>query len=311
VSVDPQVQVFLDELVARGGGGFSTMSPVEARKLSLIDALMLGPGRPVHSVEDRVIDGPGGPLPLRIYVPTPTARGILVYFHGGGWVIGDLETHDALCREFALVTDCIVVAVDYRLAPEHRFPAAADDAFAATCWVAAHQAELPGGPHKIAVGGDSAGGNLAAAVTLMARQRGGPAIDFQALIYPVTDIDMNRPSYLANAEGYLLTRDDMAWFLGHYLATADDGLNPYASPLRAADLSGLPPALVITAEYDPLRDEGEAYAQRLREANVPTQLTRYPGMIHAFVRLFGRFDQAQRAIEEIAQSLRDVFQTKP
>jgi acetyl esterase len=229
---------------------------------------------------------------------------VLVYFHGGGWVIGNPDTHDNLCKALANRSSARVVSVDYRLAPEHRFPAAPEDCYAATCWVAERGAEIGVDGARLAVAGDSAGGNLATVVALMARDRGGPRLRHQVLIYPVTDCDFDTPSYRDNAEGYLLTRDAMRWFWDHYLPDPDLRTNPYAAPLRAEKLAGLPPATVLTAEYDPLRDEGEAYAARLREAGVPVEATRHHGQIHGFVQLLDVFDAARRAVDELGLALR-------
>ena len=219
-------------------------------------------------------------------------------------MIGDLDGADVTCRELAARSGSVVVSVDYRLAPEHRYPAAHEDCYAATIWAAEHASELGADAGKLAVGGDSAGGNLAAVVCLRARDEDGPAIRFQLLVYPVTDHNYETASYRDNAEGYLLTRDGMVWFWDHYLGPDGDGSHPHASPLRAEDLSGLPPAHVITAEYDPLRDEGEAYAQRLREAGVPTTHTRYAGQIHAFYGMHGVLDDAMNAAQESAEKLK-------
>ena len=240
-------------------------------------------GEPVASVVDRTIPGPGGEIPVRIYDPGgPGPKGALVWFHGGGWVIGNLDGADFGCRMMANAAGVVVVSVDYRLAPEAKFPAAADDSFAATRWVADNAASIGVDPARIAVGGDSAGGNLAAVVSQMAKAAGSPALAFQLLVYPVTDFSYHTPSYRENGEGYLLTLESMEWFWNHYLNSPEDGANPKASPMRAADVSGLPRALVITAQYDPLRDEGEAYAGRLSEAGVPTTAIRFNGQIHGF-----------------------------
>ncbi len=210
--------------------------------------------------------GPAGALGLRIYTPVeaggPGALPVLVFFHGGGWVVGNLDTHDGLCRRLANAAGCLVVSVDYRLAPEARFPAAVDDAYAATRWVAARASSFGGDGTRLAVGGDSAGGNLAAVVSLLAHERGAPPLRFQLLLYPVTDFAFDTPSYRENGEGYLLTRANMEWYAGHYLRDGADRRHPHAAPLRAADVGGSPPTMVITAQYDPLRDEGEAYAVR-------------------------------------------------
>jgi len=215
---------------------------------------------------------------------------------------------DGICRALANGARCVAVSVEYRLAPEHRFPAAAEDAYAATCWVAANAASLGVDPARVAVAGDSAGGNLTAVVALMARDRGGPPLVQQVMIYPVTDSVFDTPSYRDNGSDYLLTKDAMVWFWGHYASSAADRVSPYAAPLRAETLNGLPPALVITAEYDPLRDEGEAYATRLRAAGVPTMLTRYPGMIHGFFGMTRMLDQAKHATAQVSDTLRRAFE---
>jgi acetyl esterase len=222
-----------------------------------------------------------------------------VYLHGGGWVVGSIESHDPVCRRLAARTPCVVVSVDYRLAPEHPFPAGLEDAWAATEWVAAHAAEL--GADRVAVGGDSAGGNLAAVVALRARDRGLP-LALQVLIYPVIDADLDSPGYREHGEGVNLTRAKMAWYWERYLAGAD-GFAPEASPLRAADLAGVAPALVQTAEHDPLVHEGEAYAHALEAAGVPVALTRYDGQIHGFVRLAALCPRAFDAFAEIQAAL--------
>jgi acetyl esterase len=259
----------------------------------------------VAHVEDRRVPVDGAEIPVRIYRPDgPMPLPVLIYFHGGGWVIGNIGTHDVLCRELANAAGCVVVSVDYRLAPEHRFPTAAEDCFAATRWVAAHAAGFGGDPGRVAVGGDSAGGNLSAVVAQLARDRGGPALAFQLLIYPATDAGCDTPSHRENAHGYLLDAEGLRWFYGHYLAGPADRDDPRCSPLRARDFRGLPPALVVTAEYDPLRDEGEAYADRLRAAGVPVTLTRYPGMIHGFFAMGSVLAAGKQAVDEAARALR-------
>lgn len=267
--------------------------------------MALGVPPEIASIEDRRIPGMGGEIPIRIYRDTSDrpAPGV-VYFHGGGWVLGSINTHDKLCRDLAKEAGAVVVSVDYRLAPEHKFPAAAEDAYAATCWAGAHAEELGIDAGKLAVAGDSAGGNLAAAACLMIRDRGSPKPAMQVLIYPITDSNFDTASYRENAEGYYLTRDTMEWFWREYLSSPADGEQPYASPLRAADLSNLPPALVMTAFYDPLRDEGEAYAKRLSAAGVPTQLVRYDGLVHGFLRRTDIFNQAKIAFEQVAAAIR-------
>jgi acetyl esterase len=300
--LDPQAKFVLDHLPPdlldlRG------KTPADLRALYVGQTTLL-PGEPVARVEDRRIPGPGGEIPLRIYTPEGDGpRPGIVFFHGGGWVIGNLDTHDGTARKLANASGCTVVSVDYRLAPEHRFPAAAEDCHAALAWTAAHAAELGLRADALAVAGDSAGGNLAAVTALMARER-GPALRFQLLVYPVTAPDFDTASYRENAEGYLLTRDTMRWFWDQYAPEPAQRRNPWAAPLVAADLSGLPPALVITAEYDPLRDEGEAYARRLREAGVRAELRRYDGMIHGFLSFADVVQQGKRAVEEAGATLR-------
>lgn len=307
--LDPQVKKLLDEAAAAGGPPLSRQTPEEARQGARNTAAATSlPPEPVARVEDRCIPGPGGDIPVRIYTPAgPGPMPVLVYFHGGGWVMSDLNTHDGLCRALANRSCAMVVSVDYRLAPEAPFPAAIEDACAATLWVWRNAASLGADPSRVAVGGDSAGGNLAAATCLWSRDQGFPPIAFQLLIYPVVDRSFDTRSYLENAEGYHLSRESMIWFWRQYLAQESDGLNPLAAPLRAESLAGLPPALVITAEYDPLRDEGEAYAARLKEAGVPVTLTRYQGMIHAFVRMAGVLDKGKAAVEECSAALRSAL----
>ena len=230
-----------------------------------------------------VVEAQADGVPVRVYRPAGTGPfGVVMMFHGGGWVIGDLDTADCQSRQVCNGTGAVVVSVDYRLAPEHRFPAAAEDCYHATAWVARNVARFDGDQGRLAVAGDSAGGNLAAVVCQMARDRDGPRIAFQLLVYPVTDGRLQTVSYRENADGYLLTAASMRWFWGHYAPNDHERLAPYASPLLAPDLSNLPPALVMTAEYDPLRDEGEAYADALAAAGVAVDKVRYDGFIHGF-----------------------------
>lgn len=299
MTLDPQAQDFLREAQARGSYGAQSVED-SRRSMDAGAASLFGPFEEVP-FEDRTVPGPDGPIPVRIYRPSAEPAPVLLYFHGGGWVLGSILSVHAVCATLARESGWIVVNVDYRLAPEHRFPAAVEDAWAATTWVAGHAEEI-GGSGTVAVGGESAGGNLAAVVALRARDEGLP-LRFQLLVYPVTDADLETPSYLANAEGYGLTRQRMAWCWDQYMPDGDR-FHPEASPLRAVDVSGVPPALVITAEHDPLRDEGEAYAQRLAEAGVPVTSSRYDGLIHGFFRVPAIIDRANDALQEAAAALR-------
>jgi acetyl esterase len=258
--------------------------PVAEARAGMAAARALAPPPPaVGHVAERGVPGPAGEIPVRLYTPFGVGPfPLTVYFHGGGFVIGDLDTHDAACRHLCLASNSIVMAVHYRLAPEHRFPAAPDDCLAATRWAGEHAAEIGADRRRIAVSGDSAGGNLAAVVSLRIRDEGGPKLCGQLLNCPVTDYDMSLPSYRDNAEGYFLTLETMRWFENHYLNEAEHRRHPHAAPLRAKDFAGLPPAYVLTAFYDPLRDEGEAYADKLAAAGVAVVKKRYSNMIHAF-----------------------------
>lgn len=259
---------------------------------------------PMHDVSDMEADG----VAVRVYRPGPEDNlPCLVYFHGGGWVIGDLETHDNVCRNLASEAQCVVVATDYRLAPEHPFPAPFDDCYTVTRWVADNAGKLNIDASRIALGGDSAGGNLTACVSLRIKDEGGPAIAHQLMIYPVTDTALDTGSYKANGEGYMLTRDSMAWFFDHYLGDSTDRAHPYISPLQAKDLSGLPPATIITAEFDPLRDEGEAYGERLKKAGVETLVRRFDGMIHGFFSMTDLLPSAREATSLAASQLKSAF----
>ena len=302
--LDPQCQTLLDQMAAVGGPGLESLTPEEGRNSYRMLMALGGAGNESVAVTDRTVPGPAGDIPVRVYTPdAPAPRPLIAWYHGGGHVIGDLDTYDAVCRDLAAESGAVVVSVDYRLAPEHRFPAAADDCYAATQWVAEHASELGADASRLAVAGESAGGNLAAVVSLLARERGGPAIAFQALIYPATDLTRSHPSVQENGEGYLLTAKGMEWFNDHYLGPDGDPKDPHASPLFAEDLSGLPPALVVTCEYDPLRDEGEAYAARLRDAGVPVELRRYDGQIHGFITLRMVVEEGGAALDDIARTI--------
>jgi acetyl esterase len=302
----PQATRFLQQLAELNVPPLESMPiPQTRRALILASTVQMAPPE-LARVETLTIPGPDGDgLKLRIYCPPGAGPfGACLYFHGGGWVLNSIDTHDDLSRRLAAASNCVIVSVDYRLAPEYKYPAATEDAYTALRWVVDHAAEWNVDPRRVAVSGDSAGGNLAAVVCLMARDRGGPHIAFQALIYPITDCDFQRASYRDNADGYFLTRNQMLWFWDLYVSSPDQMSQPYASPLRAGSLAGLPPALVQTAEFDPLRDEGEAYADALRQAGVAVSVHRYDGMIHAFVKRVDQFDAALEAIAEIGAALR-------
>ena len=286
--LDPQLQAMRDQRARDNVPPLYTMSLADARAADLA-SIRQGGGEPepVHEVVDLTITGPGGELPVRLYRPTgERPLPALVYFFGGGWVLGTIDTADGVSRSLANASGALVVVVGYRLAPEHPFPAAMDDCYATVRWVAAHADEIGADPARLAVGGDSAGGNLAAAVALRARTD-GPALVGQLLVYPNTDQLADDESLRSADDPFLFNRHSVAWYRQHYLADAADAANPFASPLRAESLAGLPPALVITAEYDPLRDQGEAYARRLADEGVPVELSRYPGMVHGFFTMAG------------------------
>jgi acetyl esterase len=309
MALDPQAKAVIEAAAKSGRPAYHQLAPKDARQLFLETRPLSTPIPPeIGSVRNLVADGPQGQIPLRLYrpagVPASTPLPVYVYFHGGGWVIGDLETHDVICRQLTAESGASVISVDYRLAPEHKFPAAADDAWAAMCWIVAHAAELGVDAGRLAVGGDSAGGNLAAVVALMARDAGGPRIALQVLIYPVTDLGAESKSYEDFAEGYMLTRESMRWFSAHYLNGKEDAADWRASPLRAKSLAGLPPALIVTAGFDPLRDEGEAYAARLRHAGVTVDYVCFGGMIHGFAAMGRVLDTALRAVALIGGALR-------
>ena len=304
--VDPQIQALLD--MGTGVPATNTLSVAAARTQYEARIALMAPAADIATVTERTVQGSGGDLKLRVY--RPLGQGpfpLLVFFHGSGFVLCSLDTHDGMCRNLCAGAQCVVVSVDYRLAPEHKFPAGLDDCVFATSWVSEHAAELGGDAGRIIVGGDSAGGNLAAATALRIRDEGGPPLLGQLLIYPVTDYHTpGTPSYSENADGYGLTRDTMVWFWDHYLSDPAQAAEPYASPLRARDLSGLPPALVVTAEYDPLCDEGEYYAAKLRTAGTAATTSRWDGMNHGFFFWVGRVDKAGAAMAESCAWLREV-----
>jgi len=312
MALDPQAQAVIDLVIKSGRPAYNTLSPKDARQLFRETRPASTPTPPeIGAVRNLVAQGPGGPIPLRVYRPAGVAASValpgLMYFHGGGWVIGDLDTHDVLCRQLTAEAGVTVVNVDYRLAPEHKFPAAADDAWAATRWTVAHASEFGVDAGRLAVGGDSAGGNLAAVVALQARDAGAPVIKLQVLVYPVTDVAAESRSYQDFSEGYMLTRESMRWFTAHYLAAAGQANDWRVSPLRASSHAGLPPALVVTAGFDPLRDEGAAYAAKLQQAGVLVDYVCYGGMIHGFAGMGKLIETGNRAVSHIAATLRQTL----
>lgn len=314
----PDVQALLETFREEGIPKLNMLSVEQARAFHESMFTPAVDPEPVGTVEQREVRGATRDIPLRIYKPEGSGPfPVLVFFHGGGWVLGNLDTHDSMARALSSRSDCMVVAVDYRRAPEYRFPAAIEDAYTVTRWVADNAAVIDADADRLAVGGGSAGGNLAAAVTQMARDKTivTPSIDYQVLLYPALDHSYETISYLQNAVGYYLTEDQMAWFWNHYLHTGIDGRNPYASPLKARDFTDLPPAFIMTCGFDPLRDEGIAYADRLEEAGTTVDHVNYDGMIHDFVNMrylrdpFPDIERAEDALDQTATALRNAFES--
>jgi len=304
MALHPQCKAFLDIVASGGGPPLHEMPIDQARQVPRMMAELGSPEEPVARIDDRTVPGPAQRIPVRVY--RPTLAGTLpavMFFHGGGFVICDLDSHDRQCRSLANQSGCTVIAVDYRLAPEHRYPAAAEDAYAATRYVAEQASEFGIDAGRIAVCGDSAGGNLAAVVALMARDRGGPLLRFQLLVYPVTDFTDDSPS-MREFDGVFLSAAQMEWFANSYVPNVADRQQPYASPLLASDHRGLPPAYVITAECDMVRDQGQAYAAKLQAAGVTVESKCYDGMIHPFISLGGIVDGGRDAIADAAAKLR-------
>jgi acetyl esterase len=310
--LDPQAQALLDQIAASSVPSLSALKPAEARAaydafIKLVDAH----GLPIGRTEDRAISGPVGDLMVRIYTPIAAGNAALpglVFFHGGGFVFGSLNSHDALCRQLANEAGARVVSVDYRLAPENKFPAAIEDAFAALSFVEKNAMELDIDPNRIAVGGTSAGGNLAAVACLMARDAGAPHVAHQLLIYPAMDFALDTPSHDEFAQGHGLDRALLEWFAHHYVPPAEDPKDYRLSPLRAPAHHGLPPTLVITAGFDPLRDEGRLYAEKLEAAGSPVTYLDYPGQIHDFMSMTGVIDEGRAAIKAAAADLKKAFE---
>ena len=310
MTLDPQAQFILDLAERSTRPRPESLDPSAAR-IQYAEMVAAVAGDPPTGVEvqNGLIPGPGGEMPTRLYRPQDIEGPlpILVYFHGGGYVIGDLDTHDIPFRRLCLSAGCLVVSVDYRLAPEHPFPASADDAWAATRWVVDHATDLGGDPSRVAVGGDSAGGNLAAVVCHLAKREGAPALVYQILIYPAMDATSSMPSHETLGHGYRLTKELMGWFMRHYFKAGEDRRQLVASPLFADDFAELAPALVLTAGYDPLRDEGRAYADKLHDAGVSTEFIEYEGMIHGFITMGGVVDAATEALQQCGAALRRAF----
>jgi len=311
MALDPLLKGFLDQMGAVPGPKMWELSAAEARATFVGLMQLVGPKDvPIGKTENLNVPGPGGPIPVRIY--SPVAAGseplpVLIYYHGGGFVIGDLDTHDGLCRMFANEAGCRVVAVNYRKAPEHKFPAAADDAYAVLAYVEANATRLGIDANSIAVGGDSAGGNLAAVTAQTAKEKGGPKLDLQLLLFPVTQIGGETSSLNEFAVGYFLERKGLEWFYANYVPTGVDKNDPKLSPLRAKDLSGLPAAYIMLGGYDPLHDEGQQYADKLRAAGVPVTVADYPDMVHCFFYLQTVLPQALEAVKKASAALKKAF----
>jgi acetyl esterase len=303
--VDAEFQKLLDLINAMPQPDYARQPALEIACQSRAAPITIPPVPQPVRVESRGVKGPGGYIPIRIYRPDgPGPFGAMVSFHGGGWVTGKLDSDEYKSHVLARASGVAIVSVEYRLAPEHKFPAAAEDCYAVTEWTAKNAAALGLDAKRIGVGGSSAGGNLSAAVALMCRDRSGPALAFQLLTYPVIDDDFDRPSYRDNPKGKVISREQMAWFWDQYAPGTSERGNPYLNPLCAKDLKGLPPALVITAEFDPLRDEGEAYAKRLSEAGVEVRLSRYDGCVHGFLSIMVLHRKSQAALAETAAAMR-------
>ncbi len=313
MTLDPQLQAYAAQLAATAGPPRHTLTPEAVRAAMLEESATQADSlrrEPVASIERREVSGPVGPVPVHVYIPE--GKGpfpVVVYLHGGGWVLRNPPLIDTLSRSIAHGAGCVVVAVEYHLAPEHRFPVAVEECYNATQWAAGHAETFSGDPARVAVVGDSAGGNLAAVVALLTRARGGVPLTAQILVYPITDLRMQSTSYTENANAPMLTRDDMYWFREHYIRSPQDVENPLASPLLATDLQRLPPALIVTAGYDPLRDEGEQYADRLRAEGVPVTLRRYDDLAHGFLHHDAFVERARQAREETIAGIRVLVHT--
>ncbi|WP_340315810.1 alpha/beta hydrolase [Rhizorhabdus argentea] len=307
----PQMQIFVDQMLEAGSPPDFAVIGVEASKaVATAMGQHMGQGPEVARVEDLTFPGPESEIAARLYVPEGSIIGLLIYLHGGGWVLGDISGYDACVRRLAVKSGCAVLSVDYRLAPDHPFPAPLDDCYAATCWAAANKARIGlADDTPLAIGGDSAGGNLAAAVALMARDQGGPALAAQMLLYPVTDADFSTPSHQEHTSGLPLVSSAMQWFWSNYIPSVAERLNPLASPLQAESLAGLPPAVLAIPGYDPLRSEVERYGERLKAENVSLSELRYDGLTHGFFQFAQILPVAGEALDEIAEKLAEMLLT--
>ncbi|WAP58424.1 alpha/beta hydrolase [Streptomyces sp. S465] len=310
MSLDPQIEILLEQMAEAGGPAPESLTVGENRAAASAFTALAGDPEPVGGVRDTTAAVDGREIPVRIYRPAAPGSGplpVTVFFHGGGWVFGDLDSQDQIARIMTNRSGTIVVSVDYRLAPEHRFPAALDDAYAALTWVAANAGGFGGDGERIAVFGESAGGNLAAAVVQEAQRRGGPRVALQVLAYPPVDRFDDSPSMYENMAGPILTRPWLEWFWGCYLSTPDQGADPRVSPARSEDLAGLPPAVVVTAEHDPLRDQGDRYARKLAEAGVPVTHLPVEGATHALLSFTGSVRLARDVLDRLGTAVAAAF----
>jgi acetyl esterase len=312
MALDEATTALLTQLAESGTKPLHEMTPAEARALTAALGDMYGPGPEVHRATDTSAPAPDGyAIPLRVLVPHERPRGVIVYYHGGGWVIGALPEFETLGRTLAVRTGCAVVLVDYRMAPENRYPAAADDSWIALRWIDTHLEEIAGARVPLVVAGDSAGGNLATITAIKARDAGGPPIAMQVLVYPVTDCDLDNATYVDPQNQLLLTRESMIWFWNHYAPLLTARQNVDACPAKAADLSGLPPAVVLTAEHDVLRQEGEAYADALRAAGVEVRSKRFAGQMHGFFTMVNVLPGSAEGIEYVAEAVDRLLTVQP
>jgi acetyl esterase len=311
MALDQATTALLEQMAASGAKPLHELAPAEARGLMAAMRGEAPPGPDMASVRDTRVRASGGFVPVRVLAPVARPRGVIVYYHGGGWVIGGLDDFDRLGRLLALRTGCVVILVDYRLAPEYRFPTAVDDSWAALRWADEHRAELAGGPVPLIVAGDSAGGNLSAIMAMRARAAGGPRIALQVLVYPVTDCDLESTSYRDPANQLMLSRESMMWFWDHYAPDPEARLHPDASPLRSANFAGLPPAVILTAEHDVLRDEGELYATRLLKAGVPVRHRRFAGQMHGFFTMVDLLPGADAGLDYAAAAIEEHLAGEP